>query len=112
MRVDKETFSDHFIPLRGNFYFTKMQNNGSSIAAHKTSQASSTNIAPGKKLPKIQERMFFNEIATMVGQLMVECYAKLVKFRQLVYAYTKRAHMSIATPFWVRFAISGGTPRI
>ena len=23
VRVDKETFSDHFIPLRGNFYFTK-----------------------------------------------------------------------------------------
>ena len=38
-------------------------------------KADSTNIAPGKKLPKIQERMFFNEISTMVGKLMVEYYA-------------------------------------
>ena len=55
-----------------------MQNSGSNIAAHETSQAGSTNIGPGKQLPKIQERMFFNEISTIIGILMVEYYTKLL----------------------------------
>ena len=54
-----------------------MHTNVSSTVVHETSQAGFTNIAPGKKLPKIQERMLFNEIYTTVGKLMVEYYVKL-----------------------------------